>query len=819
MRTRPLVAALRRLSFAAGVALLAAAPACSDDTETDPPEATPFVAATQSATVDAAGGSLELTASDGTRYTLTIPPGALVESTEVSLTTREPVGDERFHVVVGPAGLLLEAGTAASLTVALPEGDELGDEGGLALDGALVPFTRNADRSVTMELRSLWAPPTMKPLSLVTVATCGAPTVSTQGVTGADTVDLALYAQCMSAAIDQLDRTGQFDDAVRASLAVAALLQRIGGNGAGDAQTYIDAANVSACAGRGAAFDLAAGTSVLSLGDFHSFLRPMAYWEAIVQGLGASCAGQATFSEAAGALTDKALALYDANRPMMQDAGGALYQSTLGEARDGRQVRREVSALAPPAPLAAAVDAQIVDRAEKKLVDVLLDGPFRACRDSGDFAPLMAVMDALGAPDAAKDVAQYCGTAIHAEAFDAGAASLGTAGPLGDASRGDRKTTATLRAAPDGHVKLSGVARALSCPAGYESEESLTITLNDQTVLTLPGPDYLGATVDLDIAEALSAAGIDPASPGDGQTLTFTRDGDACQGYWGENPSPLASLELRFGAPRIMFSSGGNPWSLGVVDADGTDQAPFPIDGLGPDLIEVAWAPDGAHFAVNHPVDIGGGWVIGKIHVVAADGSSFVNVSPSDSAWDTYPSFSPDGSRIVFSSQPVPTQTSATRIWVMNADGTNRQKLTTELSDTPQWSPDGAHILFFRQSGLSIMNPDGTGVQTLAPQGSYGTWSADGTHVIVLGNGASGYGFYELDLAGSTVGFGAFPSGLSLGDGFGIAPSPDGTKLAFPAFHFGAGELPGIYVMNLDGSNVLKVTDETSVCGYPAWTR
>ncbi len=59
---------------------------------------------------------------------------------------------------------------------------------------------------------------------------------------------------------------------------------------------------------------------------------------------------------------------------------------------------------------------------------------------------------------------------------------------------------------------------------------------------------------------------------------------------------------------------------------------------------------------------------------------------------DRYPSWSPDGSSIVFSSD----RDDNTELYVMNADGTNQTRLTQHEGDdlAPVWSPDGSMITF-----------------------------------------------------------------------------------------------------------------------------
>jgi Tol biopolymer transport system component len=61
---------------------------------------------------------------------------------------------------------------------------------------------------------------------------------------------------------------------------------------------------------------------------------------------------------------------------------------------------------------------------------------------------------------------------------------------------------------------------------------------------------------------------------------------------------------------------------------------------------------------------------------------------------DNSPQYSPDGSRVVFSSF----RSGAQELWVANPDGSGAVQLTTSrASGTPRWSPDGRHIVFDTQ--------------------------------------------------------------------------------------------------------------------------
>ena len=86
-----------------------------------------------------------------------------------------------------------------------------------------------------------------------------------------------------------------------------------------------------------------------------------------------------------------------------------------------------------------------------------------------------------------------------------------------------------------------------------------------------------------------------------------------------------------------------------------------------------------------------------------------------DSAIDTSPCYSPDGSQIVFNSDRGGSQ----QIYVMSAGGGGAHRISfgSGKYGTPVWSPRGDLIAFTKISGgsfsIGVMRPDGSGERLL----------------------------------------------------------------------------------------------------------
>src|SRR5262245_27327932 len=84
-----------------------------------------------------------------------------------------------------------------------------------------------------------------------------------------------------------------------------------------------------------------------------------------------------------------------------------------------------------------------------------------------------------------------------------------------------------------------------------------------------------------------------------------------------------------------------------------------------------------------------------QLYVLDASGANQINNSNSnDTSEPREPAWSPDGTKLVYTSKPF--FGGPPEIWVMNADGIGKTKLYTASSQVsnPDWSPDGKKIAF-----------------------------------------------------------------------------------------------------------------------------
>ena len=188
---------------------------------------------------------------------------------------------------------------------------------------------------------------------------------------------------------------------------------------------------------------------------------------------------------------------------------------------------------------------------------------------------------------------------------------------------------------------------------------------------------------------------------------------------------------------------------------------------------------------------------------------NITRITADDSISYRFPRLSPDGLGIACEKRSKPNNT----IWIMNSDG-KQEKLLSEASYEdwqPEWTIDGAKIVYFNRTGLWSINADGSNRKFLIASGYNHTHhcSPVDPEEIVFGNYN---GVYTIKVNGSGL--------TQLADvscfGYPILWSHDGSRVLFRSDLNNDGE-KGICIIKLDGFEIheiklpaLKIVDTPS---------
>jgi Tol biopolymer transport system component len=254
----------------------------------------------------------------------------------------------------------------------------------------------------------------------------------------------------------------------------------------------------------------------------------------------------------------------------------------------------------------------------------------------------------------------------------------------------------------------------------------------------------------------------------------------------------------------IAFLQAG---TLIVTDAQGRNAREVAGNSLG--WLAFDWSPDGSKLAVSSNQARFGA---GSLGIVNADGTGGRLLVPSvgGGVYIGAPSWSPDGTRILYSTSNGPT------IYVVNADGGNPRPLL-DSGDEAVWSPDGRRLAYVafgngQFEGIGVADADGGNAHVVAHGRMYWpVWSPDSRQLayLVSATGGNPFDLGVVDADGSDAR--VLTEGIVYNR---PAWSPDGSMIALA---HGPVEAPRLALVRPDGTGEQRVPTSGLAADEPAW--
>lgn len=214
--------------------------------------------------------------------------------------------------------------------------------------------------------------------------------------------------------------------------------------------------------------------------------------------------------------------------------------------------------------------------------------------------------------------------------------------------------------------------------------------------------------------------------------------------------------------------------------------------------VQAAFSIDGSHLAY-HSILRGGVWI------VPTSGGTPKRLTD----FGSNPTWSPDGTKIAFQSDPLNDLGSGVRsamppstIWTVDVDGTGSPSRLTDVGSppgghgSPEWSPDGRRIMFdtndWASSNVWSVMVDGSGLVPVIPEGaipirdrwvaaSDAVFAKDGRSIAFVADVGLSIQTVQIDSSGQAVGEATKIFDASAARVRHLATSPDGKRIAYSA--------------------------------------
>lgn len=226
---------------------------------------------------------------------------------------------------------------------------------------------------------------------------------------------------------------------------------------------------------------------------------------------------------------------------------------------------------------------------------------------------------------------------------------------------------------------------------------------------------------------------------------------------WDYRFTDVFPMGARSGCPMMVMSQqmeGPAKNNLMRLGMDGTDQVtlyepakdminPAIASGYNARAYQGNWGPNDTNITFGF-----GAYFVGRqslpgfIYSIGADGSDLTLLAGNNITNYGFPSFSHDGSKVVFRTWPGTAENGTTvgtiGLVIVDVASLQMTQLTTKWDNLPAFSPDGSKILFTRRTNwdnigdkydIFTMNPDGTGLTQVTDSvasDAHAVWTHDG---------------------------------------------------------------------------------------------
>jgi hypothetical protein len=256
-------------------------------------------------------------------------------------------------------------------------------------------------------------------------------------------------------------------------------------------------------------------------------------------------------------------------------------------------------------------------------------------------------------------------------------------------------------------------------------QTALTVTVRDSGGEVLTGRAIVWTSSNIGVAPVHDTSAINNPATGTSAAVTGLSEGGVGIVASSEGVSDTALVNVFERRTIAYFSRVGDcsdnvDAGICILELDSssgvwltrTDPAPF------------EWSPDGSRlaFTTDH-----------TLYAINSNGTGLTLLSDQDAS--TYPSWSPNSSRVVF-------RGSLNYLHIVNADGTGLAPIVAPGSSTPivgaspAWSPDGLHIAYhdYDSDDWALINVDGSWVCWLTDDGSASAgiaWAPNGQKLVM----------------------------------------------------------------------------------------